>query len=45
MSMAPLTLETIESRTVFDEDTLMARDGKEDRGKDIIEDFMIAAME
>ncbi len=39
-----LTLETIESRPVFDEDTLMDLETeKKNRAKDIIEDFMIAA--
>ncbi len=39
-----LTLETTESRAVFDEDTLMDLEPeKKNRAKDIIEDFMIAA--
>ena len=39
-----LTLETIESRPVFEEDTLRDLETeKKDRAKDIIEDFMIAA--
>jgi VacB/RNase II family 3'-5' exoribonuclease len=39
-----LTLETIESRPVFEEDTLMDLEAqKKNRAKDIIEDFMIAA--
>ncbi len=39
-----LTLETTESRAVFDEDTLMdIEPEKKNRAKDIIEDFMIAA--
>lgn len=39
-----LTLETIESRPVFEEDNLMDLEReKKNRAKDIIEDFMIAA--